>query len=64
MARSELLHEYPCTHVPYEELMAELNKIKAKLPKSEWSKIYFQVETKRELGTYDEYQALCIYLSG
>lgn len=56
------VHEFPSTHIPYEELMIELNIIKAQLPKKQWKNLYFEVETKLELGTYHEYQALTLYL--
>ena len=61
MAQSKLLHEYPCSYISYEEMMAELNKIKAQLPKNKWKNIYFEVEEKYEIGTYDKYTAFCIY---
>lgn len=58
------IHEFPSTHIPYEELMVELNIIKARLPKEQWKNLYFEVEDKIEPGTYDKYQALTLYLKG
>lgn len=41
---SERRVELPCWFT-YDKLQEELNKIKSKLPKSEWKNIQFEVET-------------------
>lgn len=54
------LHEFPCSFVPYDEMMQELNKIKARLPKDKWKDLSFQIVTGVEFGTWDEYTRLAI----
>ena len=50
-----VLHEFEHTSISYDQLMAELNKVKARLPKDQWHKISFDIIEGHELGTYDPY---------
>lgn len=50
-----VLHEFVETDISYDKFMAELNKIKARLPKNQWKDIKFNIKEGLELGTYDPY---------
>lgn len=50
-----VLHEFVETDISYDNFMAELNKIKARLPKNQWKDIKFNIKEGLELGTYDPY---------
>lgn len=50
-----VLHEFVETDVSYDKFMAELNKIKARLPKNQWKDIKLNIKEGLELGTYDPY---------
>lgn len=50
-----VLHEFEEIDISYDKFMAELNKVKARLPKEQWHKISFDFKEGHELGTYDPY---------
>ena len=50
-----VLHEFVETDISYDKFMAELNKIKARLPKNQWKDIKLNIKEGLELGTYDPY---------